>query len=77
MNAMATGGGRVDFKDVLLAILYRRAKERGEVSPDLEARVNRRGRSRIEFICSILPDQGRPAPKTRACAGRRTDARIR
>jgi len=58
--------GTVDFKDVLVAILYRRAKKRGEVSPDLDARVNRRGRSRIEFIYSILPDRDRTRPKTGA-----------
>lgn len=51
---------RVDFKDVLLARRYRAAKERGDVSPALQAEVDDRGRSRIELICSILEVRGGP-----------------
>ena len=46
---------RVDVKEVLIAYIYRRVKkEKGVVSPDLEAEVDQRGRSRIELICRIL-----------------------
>lgn len=45
---------RVDIKDVLLATILRRAREQGQVSPELQAKVDERGREHIERIYEIL-----------------------
>lgn len=58
MNRKDKTPGPPTFKDVLLARLYRAAMERRDVSRDLQAEVDARGRAHIERVCRLLDIHG-------------------